>query len=136
MLHWGAFWLSGVLTGKAGAALILIISVSLLQVAAFLIQPRSSSLGIIVAGTGNNEKQTSATTSVLSETSSPPTTQTVTVATTVPTTVPTTVATTVSVTNTTTVLSQPPKDYTPFGIAIVVAVAMIALVTMFMRRRR
>jgi hypothetical protein len=125
--------LSGVLTGKAGAVLILVISVSLFQVAAFLIQPRSSSLGNILGNTGNEKPTISAGSS---QNSSPPTNQTVTVATTVPTTVPTTIVKTVSVTNTTTVLSSPPQDYSPFGIATVVAVAMIALVVMFMRRQR
>jgi cobalamin synthase len=124
--------LSGVLTGKAGAMLILVISVSLFQVAAFLIQPRSSSLGNILGNTGN-EKST-ASVGLTSQNS--PTNQTVTVATTVLTTVPTTLVKTVSVTNTTTVLSSPPQDYSPFGIATVVAVAMIALVVMFMRRQR
>ena len=69
-----------------------------------------------------------------SRTSSPQSTETVTISTTVPTTIPATIL--VSITNTTTVLAQPQQDYSPLAIATVVAVAIIALAAMFIRRRR
>jgi len=65
--------------------------------------------------------------------SSAPSTQTVTVPTTVSAIVPTTVL--ISFTSTATVLTQPQQDYTPFAIAAVVAVGIVAIVVMFMQRR-
>jgi len=117
----GACGLSGILTGKAGATLILVMSISLFQVAVFLTQPKySSSINV-------DADSQSATLSQAVQTVTLPA-QTV------------TFVSTVEINNTATVISQlPPRlvqDYTPFGIAVVVAVAMFALVIMFLRRRR
>jgi hypothetical protein len=135
--------LSSIITAKASAVLILVIAVSLVQVTVSLM-PKNANLANINAEGGvipapeygaktYPGPPTSAAFSAVS-----PANQTVTLATTQTLTMPSTVATTVVVTNSTTLLAQSiaGPDYTPVGIAIVAAVAIIVLALMFLRRRR
>jgi len=126
--------LSGLSTRKASAVLIVVIAISLFQAAAFLTQPRRFTFEEAASGIGPEPTSSTQVSSVSG--SSRVSNMTVTIPTTFPTTIPTTVLVSVSVTNVSTVAVQPQPDYTPIGIAIIVAAGILALVMMFMRRRR
>ena len=137
--------MSSIITAKASAVLILVIAVSLVQVTVSLM-PKNSNLANISAESaaipapeyGAKTYPGPPTTAASTAVSSAPANQTVTLAITQTLTMPSTVATTVVVTNSTTLLAQSiaGPDYTPVGIAIVAAVAIIVLALMFLRRRR
>lgn len=115
---------------KVSALLLVVITISTLQVAIYLMRPNTSNF--VYAAASANEQ---ATLGQVTLTSVVVSNQTMTLVSTFP----TTVATTVSMTFATTVTFQPlqsPPDYTPAGIGIVAAAAIIALLIIFLKRKR
>jgi hypothetical protein len=110
--------------------LLVVITVAALQVAVTLLQPNTSNF--VYAGASGHENEvtpgaltTVAVTQVVTQVSTQATTQTL------------VVTSPQTVTNNITLPPQTiPPDYNPFGIAIVVAVGMLALLVMFLRRKR
>jgi len=119
---------------KVSALLLIVITVSVLQVAIFLMQPNTSNLVYAAQSGGAHENQVTTiaagSASVIVSISN----KTMTLISTFP----TTVATTVSITSATTITSQLQSgtDYTPVGIGVVTAAAIIALLVMFLKRKR
>ena len=122
------------LSAKVSALLLIVGTIAALQVAVSLIQPNTSNL--VYAAQSGHENQVPSLTSGLTSVgvSVSASTEIMTLISTFP----TTVATTVSMTFATTVTPQSPPeyDYTPAGIGIVTAAAIIALLIMFLKRRR
>ena len=118
---------------KVSALLLIVVTISVLQVAIFLMQPNTSNL-VYAAQSGGHENQVTTiaagSASVIVSISN----KTMTLISTFP----TTVATTVSITSATTITSQLQSgtDYTPVGIGVVTAAAIIALLVMFLKRKR
>jgi hypothetical protein len=119
---------------KVSALLLIVVTISVLQVVIFLMQPNTSNLVYAAQSGGAHENQVTTITAGSSSVVVSISNRTMTLISTFP----TTVATTVSMTFATTVTPQSPPgyDYTPAGIGIVTAAAIIALLIMFLKRKR